>query len=128
MVLAHTKTMFSKLTRHYVRDIKADKIILGEWISDSVLLVMPGGADLPYCHKLDGVGNNQIKKYVAGGGSYLGICAGAYYACRNVEFDMGGRLQVYGERHWRLLIAWRTVQFTSFIIICFVQLVLKKLF
>ena len=29
--------------------------------------------------------------YVEDGGSYLGLCAGAYYACSYVEFDLGTR-------------------------------------
>ena len=37
-------------------------------------------------------------EYVNGGGSYLGLCAGAYYACARVEFEMGSELEVVGER------------------------------
>ncbi|EFJ50700.1 hypothetical protein VOLCADRAFT_88490 [Volvox carteri f. nagariensis] len=59
---------------------------------------MPGGADLPYCKHLNGHGNRLLRDYVAGGGSYLGICAGAYYACRRVEFEVGGPLEVVGDR------------------------------
>jgi len=29
--------------------------------------------------------------FVEGGGAYLGLCAGAYYACRRVEFEVGSR-------------------------------------
>jgi glutamine amidotransferase-like uncharacterized protein len=29
--------------------------------------------------------------FVEGGGAYLGLCAGAYYACSYVEFDLGSR-------------------------------------
>lgn len=29
--------------------------------------------------------------YVEGGGAYLGLCAGAYYACARVEFEPGSR-------------------------------------
>lgn len=27
--------------------------------------------------------------YVHAGGSYLGLCAGAYYACDRIEFELG---------------------------------------
>lgn len=29
--------------------------------------------------------------YVEAGGSYIGLCAGAYYACSRVEFEPGSR-------------------------------------
>lgn len=29
--------------------------------------------------------------FVEGGGAYLGLCAGAYYACGSVEFEPGSR-------------------------------------
>ncbi|WP_078236293.1 BPL-N domain-containing protein [Haemophilus paracuniculus] len=60
-------------------------------------LIIPGGADLPYCEKLNGEGNRQIHHFVEQGGFYLGICAGAYYACQTVEFQ-GADYQVQGER------------------------------
>src|SRR5690606_22828697 len=83
---------------HHIEYIDADKIAEKSWVNNSVLLVMPGGADLPYQQALQGAPNQIIKEYVAGGGSYLGICAGAYYAAREIEFDVGGPLQVIGER------------------------------
>ncbi|MBR1778227.1 MAG: beta-galactosidase trimerization domain-containing protein [Alphaproteobacteria bacterium] len=46
-----------------------------------------GGAGNPFMQKLKGEGNDRIRAYVANGGTYFGICAGAYYACRNVVFE-----------------------------------------
>lgn len=118
----------------------------GAWRPGCLLLVMPGGADLPYCRHLDGRGNTLIRgapllawavawaagrraqeqlqaagadpaldpapgctppttdpvplhpaalllpaEYVEGGGAYLGLCAGAYYASARVEFEPGSR-------------------------------------
>ncbi len=63
------------------------KGIIGGGLDDGVLLVMPGGADLPYCKALKGVGNLKIKRFVQAGGRYLGICAGAYYASSSIVFD-----------------------------------------
>lgn len=54
---------------------------------DVVAFFMPGGAATPYRQKLEHLGNPKIYEYVASGGVYCGICAGAYYACRNVEFE-----------------------------------------
>ena len=96
-----------------------EELLAGEWMSSCLMLVMPGGADLPYCRQLNGPGNELIRgaqpccwlnmpsdvgkqsqilthstmsaAYVEDGGSYLGLCAGAYYACSYVEFDLGTR-------------------------------------
>jgi len=54
---------------------------------DVALFVMPGGAATPFLQKLKVQGNQKIKDYVFSGGHYLGICAGAYYACTRVEFE-----------------------------------------
>jgi len=59
---------------------------------------MPGGADLPYCQYLNGQGNQKIADFVAKGGGYLGICAGAYYAGNFVEFAEGTEMEVVGAR------------------------------
>lgn len=47
---------------------------------------MPGGADLFFCEKLNGSGNKKIQDFVKNGGLYIGICAGAYYACRTIKW------------------------------------------
>lgn len=60
-------------------------------------LMMPGGEDLPYCAKLNGTANTKIKEYVRNGGFYLGICAGAYYASKAIEFT-GESYKVFQER------------------------------
>jgi len=83
---------------YYIHSINAKEIIRNEWVKDAALLIVPGGADLPYTKKLNGQGNANIKNYVNNGGSYLGICAGSYYASAYVEFDKSGELEVLGER------------------------------
>ncbi|QIM62127.1 hypothetical protein A1D29_01725 [Pasteurellaceae bacterium Orientalotternb1] len=76
--------------------ILASKILAGR-LSDYAMLIIPGGADLPYCRKLNGEGNRQIRQFVVQGGIYLGICAGAYYACQQIDF-VGKDYSVKGER------------------------------
>ncbi|MDO4435003.1 MAG: BPL-N domain-containing protein [Cardiobacteriaceae bacterium] len=61
------------------------------------MLVIGGGADLPYCRRLHGKGTEAIKRFVANGGIYLGICAGAYFACQQVDFR-GEGYRIYGSR------------------------------
>jgi len=72
-----------------VRTVRAPELIAGNWRATTAMLVMPGGADLPYVAALHGEGDAQIEQFVAEGGSYFGICAGAYYASEFVRFDEG---------------------------------------
>ena len=56
---------------------------------DVVAFFMPGGAGTPFREKLFGPGNKRIRAYVGRGGTYFGICAGAYYACTETIFEQG---------------------------------------
>lgn len=76
--------------------ISANEILAGS-LKPNCLFVMPGGADLPYCAKLNGKGNDLIKAMVANGGFYLGICAGAYYGCSEIDF-LGDNYSICGAR------------------------------
>lgn len=76
--------------------VTARQILQGA-LTQAIGLVIAGGADLPYAEKLNGEGNRLIRAFVAQGGFYLGICAGAYYACREIEFD-GNSYQIYAKR------------------------------
>ena len=76
-----------------------EAIIKEPWTSSCALLVFPGGADLPYCRTLNGVGNRRISQYVESGGRYLGLCAGGYYASKRCEFEIGRKgMEVVGDR------------------------------
>jgi biotin--protein ligase len=83
---------------YHVCRINAKCIISTNWTKNAALLIMPGGADIPYAKKLNGKGNTRIKNYVDNGGSYLGICAGAYYGSSYIEFDKGTNLEVSERR------------------------------
>ncbi len=74
---------------YVVKEINAEQMISREWRKDAAAIIMPGGADLPYCKKLNGAGNAQIKEYVEAGGTYIGFCAGAYYGSHYCEFHKG---------------------------------------
>ena len=65
------------------------------------ILVMPGGRDKPYQECLGGEGVEAIKEFVGGGGHYLGICAGAYFASARVVFEKGTEMEVDEERDLR---------------------------
>jgi biotin--protein ligase len=58
------------------------------WENTTKLIVMPGGRDLLFLSALDPHGIRKIKDYVERGGNYLGLCAGAYFACSEIEFEL----------------------------------------
>ncbi len=80
------KAIKSALPDACVEQCDAADIMGGILTPDVSLLVMPGGADLYFCEKLDGAGNTAIKAYVEDGGGYLGICAGAYYGASELKW------------------------------------------
>lgn len=75
------------------RGIKVDftdaaGIVSGKALGKDVLaLWMPGGAAGAYRAKLGRAGEEAVKKFVENGGLYAGICAGAYYGCRDISFE-----------------------------------------
>lgn len=82
-----------------VETTTAEEIVSTNLSDHCSLLIMPGGRDLPYVNKLQGRGNRNISDFVRNGGSYLGICAGAYYGCSLVQFAQGDPfLEVVGPR------------------------------
>ena len=79
-------------------------VIEGKWKENAIAFIMPGGADLPYCKKLNGLGNNHIREYVEEGGIYIGFCAGAYYGAGYCDFHRGDQkrgYEVLGPRELR---------------------------
>lgn len=70
----------------------------GAWCDEAALYVIGGGYDLGLIKALGPEGTNKIQQYVQQGGSYLGICSGAYFASNYIEFDKDGPLEVCGDR------------------------------
>jgi biotin--protein ligase len=71
---------------------------IDENLKNTSLLIIPGGADKPYVQDLKGSRNQRIASYLNQGGRLIAFCAGAYYLSQRVEFDMGGPLEVSGDR------------------------------
>jgi glutamine amidotransferase-like uncharacterized protein len=88
---------------YIVRAVLARDLDMTGFFDDIAVFIMPGGADLPYCRKLDGERNARLRQWVDGGGHYIGICAGAYYACAEVKFHVGCADEVTGPRKLSLL-------------------------
>lgn len=78
--------------------INAKNLTEDLWEKDCRLLIIPGGQDVYYHKLLKGVPNQRIRSFVEKGGVYIGICAGAYYGCSSLEFDVGHPLEVVGKR------------------------------
>ena len=97
--LLHTvSSLKALLVPHFaVQTVSAAALASQPWSDACALLVLPGGRDLPYMTSL-ATATNSIKSYVKNGGAFLGICAGAYYASRRVEWETGTRLEVSGDR------------------------------
>lgn len=85
----HTIDTLKALLGHAYDIIPIDHTVLQSepWETGCVMLVMPGGRDLPYCQALNGSPNARIRSYVENGGRYLGLCAGAYYGSQQIEFE-----------------------------------------
>lgn len=71
-----------------INTTNAEEILKKNSLNNEVLaFFMPGGRATPYLQKLQTQGNRKIAEYVENGGIYFGICAGAYYASRQVMFE-----------------------------------------
>ncbi len=70
-------------------------------LSSFKTLIIGGGADIPYCRRLGSSGINRIQRFVQSGGTYIGICAGAYFACSEIEF-IGKDYKVFDKRELAL--------------------------
>ncbi|THH10739.1 hypothetical protein EW145_g1126 [Phellinidium pouzarii] len=97
--LSHTiSTLKTLLLPNYtVQTITPLSLASDPWTATCALLVLPGGRDLPYVASL-AQSNALISSFVRNGGSFLGLCAGAYYACRRLEWEVGSEQEVSGDR------------------------------
>jgi glutamine amidotransferase-like uncharacterized protein len=57
-------------------------------LKDFDLLVIPGGSDADLYNSSLGVdGASEIRDFVSNGGAFIGICAGAYFACDYIVWE-----------------------------------------
>jgi len=77
------KAMFESMGALVTEVYAAD--IIGGALTSYDVLVMPGGYAFYYKTALGDVGVGNIRKFVANGGGYIGICAGAWFA---VDYDL----------------------------------------
>ena len=94
------KSLNSLLKGQYdVIPIEPAKLRSDPWEESTKLLIMPGGRDLAFLSSLQDDGIQKLKNYVENGGRYLGICGGAYLACKSLKFEVGrSDYEVQGDR------------------------------
>lgn len=81
-----------------IRACTPEDILKTPWELRTALLIIPGGRDVPYHKALALTGTTRIRDFVKQGGSYLGLCAGAYFGAQEIIFEKGGELEVCGIR------------------------------
>jgi len=98
--LCHTKHTLTKFVhpKYTIDFLEPEGVRQGNWLEDTCLFIMPGGADIFYARTLKGKGNQQIQHYVQEGGRYLGFCAGAYYGSRKIAFAKGTTKEITSDR------------------------------
>jgi biotin--protein ligase len=88
--------------KNNVACVSGNQLQQDDWIKQTKTLIMPGGRSMPFYEKLSSAGNKNIRQFVEQGGTYIGICAGAYYACTETIFAKGLPLELIlpGELHF----------------------------
>jgi len=83
-----------------VKPITADEIRDGA-LKDFDVLIHGGGSASKQGETLGDKGRNAVKKFVDGGGGFIGICAGAYLASAQYKWSLGVLdAQVIDGAHW----------------------------
>ncbi len=72
--------MFFTENGYKYKSVSSAEIKSGSFAMDTQLLIMPGGESITYLKTLQDLGAKNIRNFVDKGGSFAGICAGAYYA------------------------------------------------
>ncbi|NGX30778.1 MAG: hypothetical protein K940chlam8_00128 [Chlamydiae bacterium] len=89
------KTLKKILKAHFVV-VKSHTLL--EYLDKADLFVMPGGRDVFYHRALQGKKTDALREFVENGGSYLGLCAGAYFGSKSIEFEKGHVHEVIEQR------------------------------
>lgn len=53
---------------------------------DAIGFFLPGASDANYDNKMGADNIDRLRRFVKDGGRFMGICAGAYYACETIEW------------------------------------------
>jgi glutamine amidotransferase-like uncharacterized protein len=84
-----------RLTKVTAADIRAGKL------SGYRVLIQPGGAAARQAADLAPEGRGAVRRFVAGGGCYVGVCAGCYLATTDYKWSLGLiRAKVLDKPNW----------------------------
>ncbi|MEM6551704.1 MAG: BPL-N domain-containing protein [Planctomycetota bacterium] len=84
-------------TRVSPEDIQNGMLVSGDFDA----LILPGGSGSGQAKRLGEDGAQNIKDFVAGGGGYVGICAGAYLASSHYTWSLNLiNAKVLDTKHW----------------------------
>ncbi len=70
-----------------LRPLTAAQLNDGSFADQVRCLLMPGGWAEPYTHDIGPEGVAHVRRFVERGGGYVGICAGAFYACATIRWE-----------------------------------------
>jgi glutamine amidotransferase-like uncharacterized protein len=70
----------------YTTEIVSAADINGKGLGGFNAMYVPGGDMYEYSQDISAAGKTNIKSFVSGGGAYIGICGGAYFASRSVSW------------------------------------------
>lgn len=101
-LITHLESSLSQVGEIDFKRVSAEELNKDEWSEKCDLLVIPGGRDLEYVRKISVNTLDSIRKFIREGGSYLGICGGAYFSSSKVNFEPDSRFAVYGNRELKL--------------------------
>lgn len=89
-----------KSEQFQIERLKADDIRAGKLKAYRVVM-LPGGSGSKQGNTLGEEGREEIRKFVKGGGGYVGICAGAYLATNDYEWSLNIlNAKVVDRKHW----------------------------
>jgi len=65
------------------------------------VVIQGGGGSIAQAKSLEPAGRDAIREFVRGGGGYLGVCAGAYLAASDKDYQLGIlNARVIDREHW----------------------------
>lgn len=82
-------TVFAKESKKYTTTIFGQEAFQSSDLADFDVLIFPGGSGSKQAAGIGEDGREKIRKFVADGGIYVGICGGCYLACENFSWSLG---------------------------------------
>ncbi len=72
----------------YLARIIGSEEVRGGGLKQFDVVVFPGGSGSKQAEALGERGREEVRSFVAGGGGFIGICAGCYLACENFSWSL----------------------------------------